>query len=452
MTDFSTAFILLCIFAVVITVWGIASGDGVFEMPVLISTFIIAWLIPQGIAAETQSFGVSSADEKFWSYVLLCFLSLTAAFYFAKNPRGKARVAARVVRGDDETYDYQKLLVVTVLLLAVGIFGQIMVERLAPEQETGEWTGIISAYYMLIDLRTFVICLAVLLYARTRRTSFLILALVGLAISVPGLLSSVKRGMIFETLVASVGAYMFAKRIIPPRVAVIAFVLAGTLLLHQVGLLRQAYAEGRSVASVISSGEFFDSFEYFELDKAHEVLQAKSDFIYVDRNDSYTLGADYWNQVSHQYVPGFLFGSDFKQSLKFPTVRELAREGEGGLYSSIGATRTGFSDSYESFWFFGALVFLLMGYVSGVLYRKARAGNLQAQFFYLTFIGPYLVAISHSTSAMVAAMPFILMVMLPAFYLSKRRNVARPRRTSNLTLARNRAVFRERQRTRQAEA
>ena len=52
---------------------GLLSKNRIFELPVIMSIFALAWLIPQGVTAERQVPGVSTVDELFWLYVLLCF-------------------------------------------------------------------------------------------------------------------------------------------------------------------------------------------------------------------------------------------------------------------------------------------------------------------------------------------------------------------------------------------
>ena len=224
-----------------------------------------------------------------------------------------------------------------------------------------------------------------------------------------------KRTTIFELAVTLGGAYYLGSRISPPRTAIIALTLLGTVVLHQVGSLRAAVDEGRTLTSAILSGEIFQRFEYLNLESAHEIRQAKSDFEFIDKSMWLRFGADYWNQLTHQYVPAFIVGREFKNSLKLDTIRTMARDNSIDVYFSRGATRTGFSDTFESFWFAGALVFGLMGLVGGVLYARVLQCNLTMQFFYLILMSRYLVTVSHSTSTLIAYLPFLLITMLTVF-------------------------------------
>ena len=47
-----------------------------------------------------------------------------------------------------------------------------------------------------------------------------------------------------------------------------------------------------------------------------------------------------------------------------------------------GTTPTGFSDSFQMFWYFGALIFVGIGWFMRFLYDKAEAGSLSHQVLY----------------------------------------------------------------------
>lgn len=405
MTDIPTSFLIFCVLSLAFTIWGIAAGHRVFEIPVLISAFNLAWLVPQGIAVESGSWSSDFLDEMFWVYVTLCMVLLTIGFYFGKGRKPVERQSSDPIITD-------RLIILAGAFLAIGLVAQYLVISSGADTEAAQWTGIITAYYMLLDFRTYAICLAVLAYARTKNKAFLIIAAIGIIAVIPGLGNSVKRTQIFEFLIATGGAYMFAKRIIPPRAAVFAVVFLGTLLLHQVGTIRDANRNDRALSEVLSSGELIDGFEYFELEKTRELLQAKSDFRYLSESGEHKFFATYWNQLTHQYVPAFVFGRDFKQSLRLATLGDLAAEEREGLYYSFGSTRTGFSDSFEAFRYFGAIVFLLIGFMGGIVYRRALEGRTGMQFLYLMLISQYMIVISHSTSMFFSAIPLIFLATL----------------------------------------
>ncbi len=317
MSDYPTTFIILCILAVATAGWGIIHGNRIYELPVIASAFVIAWLIPQGIALEGQSYGVSRLDELFWLYVILCLLALIGSFVVARNRQFKTRAT-------NFHFNSTRVLGACWVLLLGGIAAQLTMVTNAVEQESGQWTGSITALYLLIDLRTFAICLAMLAYVHTGKKAFLIVVLIGVVAAFPGLTSAVKRAAVFDTIVASIGAYMFAKRINPPRTAVVAFLIIGTFFINQVGVIRSQVEEGRSVFQVASSGELTENFEYFNVQKHTELQQAKSDFAYISQTGDYAYYANYWNQLTHQYVPAFLVGREFKDSLRIDTVRSMS--------------------------------------------------------------------------------------------------------------------------------
>ena len=416
-------FLATCAFVGGVAAWGICSKQRVFEMPVIVAAFSIAWLIPQGLTAERRDFGTTFQDEFFWAYVLSCLVALTCGFYSGKRAEYQR---SSILYRTAPIYSYNRLILCAAGLVVVGSLALTLMSRAAATQDLGsQWTGVATAYALLANTRTFGVCLAALLFARTGRILPLVIAVIGVLVALPMINSGVKRSVMFETVVTTAGAYYLARHTFPPRMAVVALVIFGTVLLHQVGAVREYTKRTNStVAEAVWAGVMFEKFEYFDLDKAFEVEQAKFDIRYINKTMKIEYGADYWNQLTHQYVPAFIVGRNFKESLKFETLRTKAKKGDVSLLFSKGATRTGFSDTFRSFWFFGAFFFMLMGYVSGRLYLMSWRGHIASQALYLITMSEYLVAITHGTAIFIASLPFTLGTMMIALWASKKQ---RPR-------------------------
>jgi hypothetical protein len=62
-----------------------------------------------------------------------------------------------------------------------------------------------------------------------------------------------------------------------------------------------------------------------------------------------------------------------------------------------GATETGMSDAFASFWYFGAVEFFLIALVLGRIYRAAMSGSTAAQILYALSAATSMMEITHST-------------------------------------------------------
>jgi hypothetical protein len=209
---------------------------------------------------------------------------------------------------------------------------------------------------LLAKANSFGLCLAVLIFARTRSRLALAIAIVAGIPILQAAFLGVRREALFDLAILTAGAWYISKNRNPPRGVVIACLVVGTVVLNSVGDIRGRVSSGEtSLFSVLTSGELYKNFNYLNLDQgsASEVGLARYDFWYVNDTWEWEYGADYWNKLVHQYVPAFIVGRAVKEGLKIDTLSERLRRGESDGLFSTGSTRTGFSDSYKSFGAFG---------------------------------------------------------------------------------------------------
>jgi len=145
--------------------------------------------------------------------------------------------------------------------------------------------------------------------------------------------------------------------------------------------------------SEVSRIDWIGNFENLMENGGAEMRNAVMRIAEADRSQDFDYGLFHWNTLVFNFVPAQLFGSDFKESL---TV-ELARAYEVGYINPAGATHTGMSDAFASFWYFGALKFWIIAYLLGRIYRSAVAGDTICQLLYILSLTPAMLAITHHT-------------------------------------------------------
>ncbi|HUE45521.1 MAG TPA: hypothetical protein VMO81_04640 [Aestuariivirgaceae bacterium] len=391
-----------------------------------VALLFMAWVVPQAIHIEASGLGEFHDAHVTWAYAALCLIATAAGFCAGTRHRPLGWRPALAVR---------PLLGGTVALVVFGGFCALKVYGMAEAGDLGtEWTGAITAYHLGTQTLIYAFALSWLIYLRTGRLIFLALMCVALLFVVPGLMAGVKRSVIFELAFVVAAGLHFVRGMRLSRFALVAACIFGTILIHQVGAVRNYIAEGHGNAvQAVVSGVMFEQFEYFNLQRAPELSQAVSDIAIYSETMRFDGFAHHWNRLVHQYVPAFLLGRETKDSLKVDVTGGYG-EATSKIWFSRGATRTGFSDSFRGFWLFGPVLFLVIGWLFGRLYTSSLDGNLPAQFYYLVLFSDGLLAFTESTARFVAHIPFLLLATLPIFLLATHGR----RRTHHLPYAANR--------------
>lgn len=421
--DLSFCFLSLLLISTVLR--GIIGGRTIFEFPTIYAMMGLVWVVPQGIVLESHPNDIYS-NEQFWAYVSLCFICIFLGFYLGK--RAQERQIRKTSATELRKYDGKRLLFAAAGLTAVGLIANLMMRGVDTSEMGGQWTGVITFYYLLAKVNGFGLCLAVLIFSRTRSPIAAVIAIVAAVPIFQAAVFFIRREEIFDLIILTAGAWYLSQGRHPPRAAVVVAVFVGTVILNSAGNLRTYVNTGDgTLTSALVSVETYTNFDYFAIDQANasEIAQAQYDFAYVNQTGEFEYGADHWNKLIHQYVPAFLLGREFKEALKIPTLSERLRRGEEQGQFSLGSTRTGFSDSYRAFGVFGASIFLLIGYGFGLLYARADWLGIEGQFFYLILLAEGLKSMTHSTAEFFSSLPFTLIVSLFAFYFARARSYRR---------------------------
>jgi hypothetical protein len=409
--DFQFSFYILCGLLFWMSLRGIIDRRAILEFPSIAGLMGLAWVVPQGIELESNPSSPYSSAA-FWIYVSSCFLFIRLGFSVGIN-KANGRSNAIFSNVSLRSFRYKRLLISATGLMLLGYFSVYQIRGIDTSAMNGQWTGVITMWALLSKANGFALCIAVLVFCRTGSVVALFIALFSSLPLISSAFLGVRREALFDLVILTVGAWCLARRTFPPRWAVIVGFVVGTVVLNSVGQIRGAVRTGdMSFIDVLTTTETYRSFDYFDLGQgtASELGLARYDFWYVNQTWHWEFGAEHWNSLVHQYVPAFLLGRNFKESLKFSTLGERLRRGEEEGAFSLGSTRTGFSDSYRGFGVFGVLIFGLIGFSFGVLYARAVVGGFEGQYWYLILLAEGLKAITHSTGEFLQAIPFTVLL------------------------------------------
>ncbi|MEO6217675.1 MAG: hypothetical protein ABIO86_16725 [Sphingomonas sp.] len=408
----------LIILSIVIIALGVVPfiwPRAIFEYPFVVGMLLSVWLLPQAWMVESKGLAGAFDPTETWIYMTLCMIFLCAG-YLAGRTIGKQRAAKRQATLV-LMYNDRRMTQASVGLVVVGAISFFLMQRMATTQvyEAG-WTGIIIVYAMLSLCLVFGAALSFLIFLRTKSKGALILFLIATAIYLPVLLISVKREYIFNFAVIILGGLFLVKKYVPPRALLLAFCLIGGFIINKAGDLRgYVHDNDSSLIGAMTSTEILTgAYSKKSGADAAEVTGAVTDIAIASELGDYHPFVGIYNGMVSRYFPAFLFGRDAKNWLTIKT--EEANPLSNRSFSN-GATRTGFSDTFTDFWYFGVLAFVSLGVFFGWLYSFAISGGLRDQYLFVSLLGGGLHAFTHGYQEFVCSLPFMLLIVwLPFRY------------------------------------
>ncbi|MEP7007854.1 MAG: hypothetical protein ABI810_17880 [Sphingomonas bacterium] len=408
----------LIILSIVIIALGVVPfiwPRAIFEYPFVVGMLLSVWLLPQAWMVESKGLAGAFDPTEAWIYMTLCMIFLCAG-YLAGRKIGKQR-AARRQAALALMYNDRRMTQASVVLVIVGAISFVLMQRMAATQvyEAG-WTGVIIIYVMLSLCLVFGAALSFLIFLRTKSKAALILFLIATAIYLPILLVSVKREYIFDFAVIILGGLFLVKKYVPPRALLLACCLIGGFIINKAGDLRgYVHDNDSSLIGALTSTEMLTG-QYSRKSGADaaEVTGAVTDIAIASELGDYHPFVGIYNGMVSRYFPAFLFGRDAKNALTIKT--EEANPLSNRSFAN-GATRTGFSDTFTDFWYFGVLAFVSLGVFFGWLYSFAISGGLRDQYLFVSLLGGGLHAFTHGYQEFVCSLPFMLLIVwLPFRY------------------------------------
>jgi len=411
------SFSLIILSAVIITlgvvpfIW----PKAIFEYPFVVGMLLSVWLLPQAWAVEQQGLAGAFNPTEAWNYMTLCMIFLCAG-YLVGRKIGAQRAAKRQATLA-LMYSDRRMTQASVVLILIGAVAYILMQRtLATTVYEAGWTGIIIVYAMLSLCLVFGAALSFLIFLRTKSRVALILFLIATAIYLPILLVSVKREYIFDFAVIIMGGLFLVKKFVPPRALLLACCLIGSFIVNKAGDLRgYVHENDSSLIGALTSTEVLSG-QYAAKGgrAAPEVTGAVTDIAIASELGDYHPFVGIYNGMVSRYFPAFLFGRDAKNAL---TIKTEEANPLSNRAQSNGATRTGFSDTFTDFWYFGVLAFVTLGVFFGWLYSFAISGGLRDQYLFVSLLGGGLHAFTHGYQEFVCSLPFMLLIIwLPFRY------------------------------------
>ena len=378
------------------------------QYPFLAASVFSGWILPQfiGLIINHEELPKGALDKTLLM-TIFCIVGCFAGHCIKAKP---ASLLSKCY------FDSRRLLIASAILSLLGAYFFYRVGLLA-DTAGGIWTGVITIFYFLSGMLFVGVAIATVVYVHSPSYAALLIIVFDLSFFLNRVLLQGRRRALIEICSLLALALWFRFRRVPSRALIVSIFLIGTLWINSIGDYRNSVQSGQLSWSELSEINFIGNFKDLAQNGGHEVRNAVFNIAAYDRYGGFDLGIVYWNQFVRFYVPGQIIGRDIKESL-FVDKKDVVSSNYSHTRKT-GTTSTGMSDSFQSFWYFGALNFVFISYVLRKIFRAANNNSVAAQILLILILPTTLEAITHGTERFFLAWPRIIAFLLPALLFAK---------------------------------
>jgi len=412
--------VLLCLLCAGLIAWGLVKRENLLQFPFLAAWAVALQILPQFYAVRSGVLPYpSDGPLKVLLMTLLC-LGMTAVGY---------SMPAQTSRGLHWRFDGRRLLTGAAVLVAIGqVFG-FLISRL-PEEQTrvSQWSGRPVAYLFFARLAPYGFAIALALFLRYRNKWALLLMIPNVLSTLSVIVLYGRRTPTAEFFLTLLCFLWFTKKWVPSRPVMIAGILVFAIFVLNVGDYRYAMLSDRGDRWVqVREIDYLGRLRPDSLarDSAHEMTNAMYYMSAVARTGDFDLGLSLYNGFVSAYVPRQLVGEQIKASLKAPLPDPAFAVYAFEPY--VGSCQTGVAEAFVSFWYFGCLLYFVLGYVMRRIWNAAMVGSLPSQVIYVSLLALYLGAYNGSINNLTVPWVHLLVFLGPVLLWARvRQRSVRP--------------------------
>ncbi|MDX3924431.1 MAG: hypothetical protein QHC90_01315 [Shinella sp.] len=380
---------------------GLSGREKLFQFPFLTGVITFSFILPQVPALINDRFLPDGAFARTVAFTILCLVMCRLGWSSRARPLSFL----------SWNFDYKKLLIVSYILSIAGAYFYFKLSRLPGDLTIGvQISGMPVVYLFIARLMSYGLCIAILCLAR--RVTWPALLIIGfdLIFYLDRIVVTGKRAEAIELVGMFCLAFWFHRRWAPPRVLVLGGVLLGTLLMNSMGDYREITRENsRPVWQEIGEIDVEKNLRTVLEEGGFEFRNAIMRIHHTNSTMEFDYGKFHWNRLVFSFVPSQFLGTEFKESLML-AVPATARD-----YDPVtGTTETGMADAFQSFWYLGALKFLILAYLMCRLWASAERGEMAGQLVYILSIVPAMHAVSHQTDWVLTVWVHMLIFLVPS--------------------------------------
>ncbi len=424
---------LLLLFLLILTslamiLWGLWERDRIYQFPTLAGVAWLGYIVPQAIGVLSNPRSVPSralTDGGLELALLMSVLCAAMGFLgYVSGPRGMDRPSPSL------SYSYDRLFLFGCLLCVIAFWAfhhlaQLCGGYLAYFSTQGayalHWRGrpVVFAFFTKLIFPGLLLCLTAALNSRSAIKWIGVGAGCVLPLANTIFLGR-RQNTIVLLLIFAVTLY-FAKRWTPPRPVSILAMILGSLMI----VIAPAYRANTQLGADHSQLRHVDVRQRIE-----DKLQGRRTWVFenavvqmaaVRRAGLYGMGRGLYNRSVTLLVPRLITGDQMKEKLllRAPDHRDLTWRYYRWV-TKYGTYSTGVCDAFREFWFFGALVFLVLGRAFRALWNRAQEpGSVTAQLVYVSFCVTSMTSVVNNIGGIPAQLAFVVAFLYPIIGLSR---------------------------------
>jgi hypothetical protein len=381
-----------------------------------LAAWVVGFLVcPQLVFLNSTSGRLPEGSlQKVAFMALLCFMMTLAGYYASR--RSPAELHWK--------FSTRRLLQGAALLALVGQVAIFLLRSVLADWDPGEmWSGLPVRYLFFVQAGRYAFSIGLIIYLLTRNKWALFLALPNAADAIMTLILHGRRTSAAVFALTVLCAIWFTRRKTVPRWAMLVGILAFTVFVLNISQFRYQ-SKQKSVEKSIERLQGMDWKRTFEKENfigsnAIEMENAAYIISVVDSSSRFDYGATLWNWIVMAYVPRQLVGSELKQSLMMGKGVWTVVYDEAGYVPPFGSCTTGIAEAFYSFWYYGACLFFLLGYIMRRLWEGSMRGGIVYQAMYFNFIAMGVGVYNGSLGNMLMPWPHMLLFLVPVFLYAR---------------------------------
>ena len=394
--------------------WGLSRGDRMYQFPFLAGVMTLTFLMPQVLGIANDRFLPEGAYVKTIAFAIACLIACWLGWTLKAKP----------FRFFCCSFDERKLIIASYILSFVGAYFYYKLSRLEGDVSVGvQMSGAPVMWLFFARFLTYGLAIASLCLAHRFSWATVIVIGIDVLFYLDRIVVTGKRAEAVELAAIFALSFWFYRGWIVPRTLVVIGMIGGMVAMTSMTDYRNiTRANSAPIWEEVANIDIMKNFDDLLKEGGPEMRNAVLRIHYSELADNYDYGLYHWNRLVWNFVPAQLVGEGTKRALMLD-LPPISR-----FYNPLtGSTETGMADAFQSFWYFGAIKFLLLSYVVRRMWLSAMTGEMSAQLVYMLTIVPAMHAISHNTDWAVMVWVHMLIFLLPALLLCRAHPNVHPR-------------------------
>jgi hypothetical protein len=321
----------------------------------------------------------------------------------------------KIVKFTDIDFSNSKIIIIGLFL--IGFIATFTIRGVWMNTlDSGEKSNFIIAVNFANYLElTFLIALLYVSLKDNKNTWFIIIIILSSLILLETIVLLGRRNVSFRLLIYLLMAYSLLKpqKYVLIKKIILSFFVFGFIANSSIGAIR-TYLSKNEETKISFLENFKNDFSKMDTKMGLDLGNAALGIDFVINKSDYDFGTSIWNKLVFLYVPRFIVGEEFKNSLMLNYQYEKYRK---QITHGV-TTMTGYFDAFAMFSYFGFIVFFIIGYYMGYLWILGKNSVFHLLlYFYLLAVTPNL--FTHGVGQFIGKLSFIYLFFYPFFYYYK---------------------------------